>query len=242
MKKLIPVLFGLLIVSGAVAQDNATLQKHYLKVYKQALAYNDANAAINALQNYIVTDNNLSYKDTLAMLYFNVKSYYSSLLLSEEVYKAAPENVIAMARAAECYDELGDPKTATELYEKVVPKTKNPYHFYRLGICQYQLKRTAECEASARAALADTSSKRIGVVFTMADGSQQTVPVDAAAANLLGVLKMDAKNFAGAKTDFQQALKLYPDFAGAKLNLDVCDKNLKGGTKTPVKPPTKPKG
>jgi len=82
----------------------------------------------------------------------------------------------------------------------------------------------------------------IGVVFTMADGSQQTVPVDAAAANLLGVLKMDAKNFAGAKTDFQQALKLYPDFAGAKLNLDVCDKNLKGGTKTPTKAPTKPKG
>ncbi|HMK25068.1 MAG TPA: tetratricopeptide repeat protein [Chitinophagaceae bacterium] len=242
MKKLIPVLLGLLIVSGATAQDNATLQKHYLKVYKQALAYNDANAAINALQNYIVTDNNLSYKDTLSMLYFNVKSYYSSLLLSEEVYKAAPENVIAMARAAECYDELGDPKTATELYEKVVPKTKNPYHIYRLGICQYQLKRTAECEASARAALADTSSKRIGVIFTMADGSQQTVPVDAAAANLLGVLKMDAKNFAGAKIDFQQALKLYPDFAGAKLNLDVCDKNLKGGTKTPVKAPTKPKG
>ena len=242
MKKLIPVLLGVMIVSGAAAQDNATLQKHYLKVYKQALTYNDANAAINALQNYIAADNNLSYKDTLSMLYFNVKSYYSSLLLSEEVYKAVPENVIAMARAAECYDELGDPKTATELYEKVVPKTKNPYHIYRLGICQYQLKRTAECEASARAALADTSSKRIGVVFTMADGSQQTVPVDAAAANLLGVLKMDAKNFAGAKPDFQQALKLYPDFAGAKLNLDVCDKNLKGGTKTPSKPPTKPKG
>ena len=242
MKKLIPVFFGVMIVSGAAAQDNATLQKHYLKVYRQALTYNDANAAINALQNYIAADNNLSYKDTLSMLYFNVKSYYSSLLLSEEVYKAAPENMIAMARAAECYDELGDPKTATDLYEKVAPKTKNPYHIYRLGICQYQLKRTAECEASARAALADTSSKRIGVIFTMADGSQQTVPVDAAAANLLGVLKMDVKNYAGAKPDFQQSLKLYPDFAGAKLNLDVCEKNLKGGTKTPAKSPTKPKG
>ena len=242
MKKLIPVLLAVMIVSGAAAQDNATLQKHYLKVYKQALAYNDANAAINALQNYLVTDNNLSYKDTLSMLYFNVKSYYSSLLLSEEVYKAAPENVIAMARAAECYDELGDPKTAAALYEIVVPKTKNPYHFYRLAICQYQLKRIAECEASARAALADTASKRIGVIFSMADGSRQTVPVDAAAANLLGVLKLDAKDFAGAKTDFQQALKLFPDFAGAKINLDVCDKNLKGGTKTPTKTPTKPKG
>lgn len=242
MKKLIPVFFALLIFSGATAQDSAALKKHYLKVYNQALSYNDANAAINALQNYIAASNSTAYKDTLSMLYFNVKSYYSSLLLAEEVYKAAPENVIAMARAAECYDELGDPKTATGLYEKVVPITKSPYHIYKMGICQYQLKRTAEAEISARAALADTSSKRIGVVFTMADGSQQNIPVDAAAANLLGVLKMDAKNFVGAKADFQQALKLFPDFAGAKGNLDACDKNLKGTSKTPAKPPTKPKG
>ncbi|HEY6063407.1 MAG TPA: tetratricopeptide repeat protein [Chitinophagaceae bacterium] len=241
MKKLIPVLFGILIVSGAAAQDNDALRKHYLKMYRQALTYNDANAAINALHGYIAADNSIVYKDTLSMLYFNVKSYYSSLLLSEEVYKAAPENLNAMARAAECYDELGDPKTAAGLWEQVVPKTKNPYHIYKLGICQYQLKRTIECEASARAALADTSSKRIGVNFTMADGSQQAVPVDAAAANLLGVLKMDAKNFTGAKADFQQALKLFPDFAGAKGNLDVCDKNLKGGTKPATKPTTKPK-
>lgn len=238
MKKLIPLFFGILFVSGAAGQDSTSLRKHYLKVYRQALAYNDANAAINALQNYIAADNSTSFKDTLSMLYFNVKSYYSALLLAEEVSKVAPENMGAIARAAECYDELGDPKTATGLFEQVVPKTKNPYHIYKLGICQYQLKRTLESEASARAALADTSSKRIGVVFTMADGSQQTVPVDAAAANLLGVLKMDAKNFAGAKTDFQLALKLFPDFAGAKGNLDVCEKNLKSGTK-PTKPPVK---
>ena len=242
MKKLISVLLGVMIVSGAAAQDSIALRKHYLKVYKQALNYNDANAAINSLQNYIAVDNNITYKDTLSMLYFNVKSYFSSLLLAEEVYKAAPENVTAMARTAECYGELGDYKTAIELYEKVVPKTKNPYQIYKMGVCQYQLQRTAECEASARAVLADTSSKRIGVNFTMADGNQQAVPVDAAAANLLGVLKMDAKNFAGAKADFQQALKLFPDFAGAKGNLEVCDRNLKAGAKTLGKPPVKPKG
>ena len=47
---------------------------------------------------------------------------------------------------------------------------------------------------------------------------------------------MDAKNYAGAKTDFQQALTFYPQFTGAKQNLDACEKNLKGGTKTPAKP------
>jgi tetratricopeptide (TPR) repeat protein len=239
-KKIVLILFCATAVTCLQAQDSTALKNHYLKVYGQALMYNDANTAVNALHGYLALDNNLAYKDTLSMLYFNIKSYYSALMLAEEVYKAVLANVEAMARAAECYDELGDPKTAVGLYEQVVPKTKNPYHIYKLAVGQYQLKRTLECEASAKAALADTTSKKIGVAFTSVDGSQQLIPINAAAANLLGVLKMDAKNFAGAKAEFQKALGFFPDFVGAKGNLDVCDRNLKGGTKL-TKPVTKPK-
>lgn len=242
MKKFVPLIVGLAVCSGVQAQNNEAMKKHYLKVYNQAVTYNDANAAIGALHNVVALDSNIAYKDTLSMLYFNTKNYYSALLLSEEVYKAMPANVDAMARTAEAYDELGDPKTATTLFEQVVPKTKNPYHAYKLAVCQYQLKRTAESEISARAVIADTTSKRIGVPFTAIDGSQQAVPVNAAAANLIGVLRMDAKNYAEAKKYFEEALKMFPDFGGAKGNLDVCNKNLKTPAKTPAKPPTKPKG
>jgi len=235
MKKFIPFMLFLTVGSASFAQDSAGMKKHYLKIYNQAVTYNDVNTAINALYGYLAVDNSLLYKDTLSMLYFSTKSYYSSLLLAEEVYKASPTNMLAMARAAECYDELGDPKTATTLLEQVVPKTKNPYHIYKLATSQYQLKRVAESELSARAVIADTNSKKIGVNFTMVNGEQQAVPINAASANLLGVIKMDAKNYAGAKTDFQQALTLYPQFAGAKQNLDICEKNLKGTSKTPVK-------
>ena len=127
------------------------------------------------------------------------------------------------------------------MFEQVTPKTKNPYHIYKLATAQYQLKRTVESEMSARAVLADTNSKKIGVNFTMVNGEQQAVPINAAAANLLGVLKMDAKNYAGAKVDFQQALTLFPNFGGAKQNLEVCEKNLKPAAKTGTKPATKPK-
>jgi tetratricopeptide (TPR) repeat protein len=240
MKKLVPVFLSLFIVSVVSAQDNEAMKKHYLKVYNQGLVYNDVGAAINALHGYIAIDNNMAYKDTLSMLYFSTKSYYSSLLLAEEVYKAEPKNADAMARAAECYDELGDPKTAVGLYEQVVPKTKSPYHLYKLAVGQYQLKRTLECEASAKTAMADTSSKRIGVTFILADGSSQAVPVNAASANLLGVLQMDAKNFTLAKQYFTQAMTLYPQFAGAKQNLDACEKSMKGGAKPSTKPATKP--
>lgn len=242
MKKTITFLTGLVFILNVAAQDSEAMKKHYLKMYDNALVYNDARAAINALHGYVAIDSGTAYKDTLSMLYFSTKAYVSALILAEEVYKKVPANVEAMARAAECYDELGDPKTAVSLFEQVVPKTKNPYHIYKMAVGQYQLKRTLECEASARAVLADTTSKRIGVNFTSIDGSQQAVPVNAAAVNLLGVLKMDAKNYAAAKTDFQEAIRLFPDFIGAKQNLDACEKALKGGTKAPAKTPAKPKG
>ncbi|MGQ0738838.1 MAG: tetratricopeptide repeat protein [Bacteroidota bacterium] len=241
MKKILSVLAGLLLMTAAKAQDAEGMKKHYLRTYDNAIRYNDISVAIGALHGYIAIDSGLTYKDTLSILYFNAKSYVSSLILAEEVYKAQAGNVNAIARTAECYDELGDPKTAVGLYEQVVPKTKNPYHIYKMAVGQYQLKRTLECEASARAVMADTSSKKIGVIFTSVDGSQQAVPVDAAASNLMGVMKMDAKNYAGAKADFQKALALFDKFAGAKQNLDICDKNLKGGAKAPAKGPAKPK-
>jgi tetratricopeptide (TPR) repeat protein len=241
MKRIAPLFFCLLTLSVA-AQDTEAMKKHYLKVYNQGLTYSDANAAINALHGYLSVDNNLNYKDTLSMLYFSSKSYYSALLLAEEVYKGNPANADAMARAAECYDELGDSKTAVSLYEQVVPKTKSPYHIYKLAVGQYQLKRVLECENSAKAVLADTSSKRIGVNYILTDGGQQAVPVNAAAANLLGVLQMDAKNYTQAKPLFTQALTLFPQFAGAKQNLDVCESKLKGTTKPATKPAAKPKG
>ncbi len=241
MKKTGSLIGCLLAVSMVFGQDANMMKQHYLKIYNQGLLYNDATAAINGLHGYLAVDSNVAYKDTLSMLYFGIKNYYSALLLSEEVYKKMPANSDAMARAAECYDLLGDPKTAVGLYEQVVPKTRSPYHIYKLAVGQYQLKRNLECEASAKAAIADTTSKKIGVSFTMEDGSQQAVPVNAAAVNLLGVLQMDAKNYPQAKQFFAQALTLFPQFAGAKQNLSACEAKMKGGTKPAAKPAGKPK-
>ncbi|MBL7729772.1 MAG: tetratricopeptide repeat protein [Chitinophagaceae bacterium] len=235
MKRILPLVISIFLVGQAMSQGEEGMKKHYLKMYNNALSYNDPAAAINALHGFLALDSSLLYKDTLSMLYFTVKNYYSALLLSEEVYQGMPKNAEAGARAAECYDQLGDPKTSVKLYEEIVPKTKNPYHIYKLAVGQYQLKRTMECELSARTAMADTNSRKIGVGFTNGDGSVQAVPVFAASANLLGVLQMDAKNYAAAKNYFSEAVKSFPEFAGAKENIAACDAKLKGGTKPPVK-------
>jgi len=49
MKKIVPVILGLLMLTAAKAQDAAAMKKHYLRTYDNAIKYNDINVAINAL-------------------------------------------------------------------------------------------------------------------------------------------------------------------------------------------------
>ena len=240
MKTLLAV--ACLFVAGLTHAQSPmdSMKKHYVKVYNQALQYNDVNTAINALQGYIAIDNNTAYKDTLSMLYFSGGSYLSSLILAEEVQKVMPSNVRALARVAECYRNLGDPKKAIDAYEKVVPVLKEPYYFYQLASSQYQLKRIGECEANLQRVIADTNSNKVAVNFSLEDGRVQQVPASAAAYNFIGIIKMEANDLVNAQKNLQQAVRLYPDFLGAKQNLELCENKMKPSKTNPVKP--KPKG
>jgi tetratricopeptide (TPR) repeat protein len=240
MKKIVPLLTCLFLASVAYAQTPTmdSLKKHYLKVYNQAVLYNDVHTAIGALNGYIAIDNSPQYKDTLSMLYFSSGAYYSSLALAQEVHQAVPSNVLALARSAECYQNLGDAKSAIEAYEKVCPVLKEPYYYYQLASSQYTLKRIGECEANLQRVIADTNSKRTAVNFTLGDGRVQQVPASAAAYNFLGIIKMEANDLVNSKKNLQQALVLYPDFVGAKQNLELCESKMKP---TKTTPGTKPK-
>jgi tetratricopeptide (TPR) repeat protein len=241
MKRIVPILTCLLLCGVAQAQMDS-LKKHYLKVYNQAVQYNDVNAAVGALHGYLAIDNNVAYKDTLSMLYFSTGSYYSSLLLAQEVHQAVPSNMMALARSAECFQNLGESKKAVDAYEKVTQTVKEPYYFYQLASAQYTLKRMGECEANLQRVIADTNSKRTAVNFSLGDGRVQQVPANAAAYNFLGIIKMESNDLANSKKLLQQAVALYPDFVGAQQNLELCESKLKPGSKTTPGSKPKPKG
>lgn len=240
MKRIVPILTCFLLCGVAHAQMDS-LKKHYLKVYNQAVQYNDVNAAVGALHGYLAIDNNVAYKDTLSMLYFSTGSYYSSLLLAQEVHQAVPSNMMALARSAECFQNLGESKKAVDAYEKVTQTVKEPYYFYQLASAQYTLKRMGECEANLQRVIADTNSKRTAVNFSLGDGRVQQVPANAAAYNFLGIIKMENNDLATSKKMLQQAVALYPDFVGAQQNLELCENKLKPTKTTPGTKP-KPRG
>ena len=241
MKKVLSLALIIVIANAAYSQVSVgdSLKKHYMNTYEQALKYNDLPLAINSLNNAIVempATQSLVYKDTLSMLYFSNKAYLQSFVLAQEVYKADPNNINALARMGDCYQAGADYKNAAAAFEKVAPALKSPFYYYQLAVCQYSLKNVTESQANADKALADTNSNKIPVIFTLPNGNEQQVPLSSAALNLKGVIMMEAKNYEKAKEYFQSALKIYPNFLGAQQNLIASDKNAKG-----IKPTVKTK-
>ena len=232
MKKVLSVAFVLAAAKFSYSQVSVSdsLKKHYFNTYEHALKYNDLGLAITSLNNLIVempASQAMAYKDTLSMLYFSRKDYLTCLLLAQEVYKANSSNINALARAGDCFQASGDYKNAATAFETVAPALKDPFYYYQLAVCQYSLKKIPDCQANADKVLADTNSNHIAVIFVLPNGSEQRVPVSAAALNLKSVLLMDTKNYAQAKQLLQTALKIYPDFQGAQQNVLTCDKNSK---------------
>ncbi|MDX1938588.1 MAG: tetratricopeptide repeat protein [Flavihumibacter sp.] len=241
MKKAILMVTVIVFALAAAAQ---TSKQHYLDIYKRAVKYNDSRTAINALHGYLALGEEAAYKDTLGIIYYLSRDYYSALIISKEIYDADSKNIGALERMADCYNQLGDVKTALDSYEKLAPITQNPSHYYELALAQYQLKRIGECDASLGRVIADTNSKRIATPFNIGEGQTQNVPVMAAAYNVKAVLLMEVKNYTEARKMIAKALELYPDFVGAQQNLQALNR-LSGTKPAPVKAPaptTKPKG
>jgi tetratricopeptide (TPR) repeat protein len=224
MKKILILAVCFYCSSTLYAQQSTPSKSHYLTMYQRALKLNDSRTAIIALNGYLAIDEDVAYKDTLSILYYLNAEYYSCLLLSKEIYDADKKNIAALERIAASYTQLGDVKTGTDQYEVLSGATKSPYHFYKLAIGQFQLKRNGECRQTIQRIIADTASKRIAVSFTINETENQNVPVLAAAYNMLGVIEMNEKNYDIAKAMFDKALAIYPDFVGALQNKQLLNK------------------
>ena len=70
--------------------------------------------------------------------------------------------------------------------------------------------------------------------FASTNGATQAVPVNAAAANLIGVLQMDVKNYAAAKASFEGAIKLFPEFADKSGSVEDVPAVKKEAKPTPA--------
>ncbi len=201
--------------------EKIELSKHK-KIVQQALTYNDAQTAINSMHYIVALEGKKStYKDSLAITYFNVGNYVSSHLLAKELLEDKNENVQLLEINAASLQNLGDTKDAIEAYDILFSKTKNMAHGYQLAMLQYGIKRLAEAQNTVQQALQCEDIENAYIQFAIDKTKNQNVPLKAAAYNLQGLIAFELKNYPTAKHAFDEALKIMPDFALATQNTNT---------------------
>ncbi|MEP7168191.1 MAG: hypothetical protein ABI855_02360 [Bacteroidota bacterium] len=196
-----------------------------IKIYHLALSFADYEVAKNAIFSLIAKNpNRIDYLDSLARLYFSMNAYPQALAASDFVLKSQPDNQQMLELSAICHSAMKNEKEALSTYEKLYAKTKSVYHLYQIAVLQYSLQRTGECSTSIETILADKDAATQKIQISYDEQNAQNVPLTAAAYNLKGVLAKDAKDIEKAKSNFNESLKIYPEFQLAKNNLEMMSK------------------
>jgi len=204
--------------------DSAALslrQNESLDIYRKALQYNDLPTAANAVTHYLYYGGNKNFRDTLALIYFEMNNLGGAYKMAKEQNEADPKNITALTLLAEVSSRAGETKTSLDWYEKLCPLKPEPYNYYQLATKQFVLERKLECKQSLAKVVADSASaSQQKVSLEVGNGYAETVPVLAAAYNMQAVLAFQDKKTDEAKVLYGKALQAFPQFQIAKQNLD----------------------
>lgn len=207
-----------------------------MKTYHLAISFADYEVAKNCIFSLIAKNpTRIDYLDSLARIYFAMNAYPQALAASDFVLKNQPDNQQMLELSAICQNAMKNEKEALATYEKLYSKTKSVYHLYQIAVLQYSLQRNGECSKSIETILADKNSATEKIQISYDEQNAQSVPLSAAAYNLRGVLSRDLKENDKSKADFNEALKIYPEFQLAKNNLEMMSKPADSGEKDKVK-------
>jgi len=210
-----------------------------MSIYKNAVKYYDLQAASVALYNAIaLKPERKDLYDSLTYLYFAGERYGQVYLMGEDILKRDENRNDIREMLAVAKQALNMPKEALADYEKIFNATKELQYLYQVATLQYQLKRFGECIASLEQIIANPESEKKQIAIKNQDGGGQNVPMKAAAFNVKGICALEVNQDDAAKENFNEALKLFPDFVLAKNNLTLVEQRKAAAAKTSTTPNT----
>ncbi len=223
---ILPAIF-ILNVTSAQNQEiqNSGLYKHYQMKYVFGMKYNDSEVSKDALYSLIALDpNDDSLKMVLCYYYFENKIFASSLFVSGDVLARNPNNIEALKINAMSYESLGVRDKAITQYESLYLKTNDVGVLYQVAVLQFGLERYTEAITNIGIIVKDPQAKALKLNLSKSETEQQEISLEAAAYNLWGMIEKQQGNNEEAKTYFNKALEIQPEFAIAKQNLEELDK------------------
>jgi tetratricopeptide (TPR) repeat protein len=231
MKKFLVLALSMYVFSAfaqtktAAPATKSVSSDYDMEIYRKAINFGDYEVAKNSLYRMMVSNpDSINYLDSLVTLYFSIGAMPQCILSGTEYLKRDSANTNVMEMVALANSQLKKYKESVDIYEKMYMKSGKIYYAYQLAVNQYMLKRIGECHQMLDIIIKDPKSEQEKVGITAEDGKMQQVPLKAAAMNLRGVIYQELSMTDKAKESFESALKVMPEFALAKGNLDSVNK------------------
>ncbi len=193
--------------------------------YQAAVRWNDYEVAKQALYNmYVANPKNDSILYSLSVLYVQSQQFPSAILTAKDLLVLKPNHPGALEISAVSYENLGLKDKALENYESLYLKTDDYQTLYKIAFLQNDLERYAESLTNVDILLGKKETEEAKTIFATEDNKEKEYPIKVALINLKGMIKNAQGDKAAAKTLFEEALALAPDFVLAKTNLAELNK------------------
>jgi tetratricopeptide (TPR) repeat protein len=202
-------------------QAPASINTHK-QVFIQCLQAGDFPTAIQAANYIIATDNKSSYRDSLAILYYNTANLAAAAYWADRILAEQPRNAPMAEVKALCLRKSGDPVAAIGAFEQLLKLKYNPVYAYELMQLQYNTKRLIECVGTGRQALQVSVDSSIMVSYTIENKVVKQTPLKAAIYNTLGLALADLQKIPEAVAAFQSSLVLDKEYVPALKNLELA--------------------
>ncbi|MBE97488.1 MAG: hypothetical protein CMB91_00290 [Flammeovirgaceae bacterium] len=220
MKKHLFIIIFLLINLQSFSQINEfNIQK---TIYEKAKTYNDPNVAITALYNMVaIQPDNVFLKDSLMREYLSLSQWAPTYMISREILAIQPNNNFALEVSCVALQNLGLKQEALNEYESLYLRTDRVDVLYTISFLQFELKNLNESLTNLEILLNNDQTEEMVVSVSKDENDRQEVSMRAQLNYLKGLVFLEQGKNDLAKSSFNDALNLSPEFKNAldKLNL-----------------------
>jgi predicted Zn-dependent protease len=218
---LIAVLMTFVCSLGFGQSEKEDAIKRAKDKYTRSVRYNDFAIAKDAIYDLLVLEpNNISYLDSLAYMYFEFRQYASAALVSRDALSRNPQNRLMLQIGAKSLDELGAKDQSLKMYESLYNVSDDAFVLFEIAQKQLELKEFDDAMINTELLLGKPIVEGSKVYLANAAGEEIDAPFKAVIYNLQGLIARGKGNEESAKKYFNSALKLAPEYALAKENLN----------------------
>ena len=211
-------LIGVSIFAQASKEESIAIEK---EIIKNAKRFGDQNVATNSMYKLISLEGeNSTYKDSLAYIYFSSRKYASCFLMANEVLERDPKNEAIMELKAISLESIGALDKSMEAYSELFAISNNNYHGYNVAKLQLSMNKFDEAYATIKKVETLNDTGKVQVTFSINQNHTQQVELLAAIPYLKGVIEEELKKIPEAKSSYEKAIKIQPDFVLAKEKRD----------------------